>query len=462
MAAEASGKGWIREGLKLLATVIVLVLMFLEVGGGWQRVDAAALCDASALATANPDYPGLIGRLRAKVSGQQLPPATVPVSRESVCAPTDATRFVTLADGRVKPLRTWHHCHSGQLDVVRDAAGATHPLTCPATGEAWVRVQGFQLVPMDLVELWTEVRSLEPTIFAPWMIAALLIKLVGILANVFRWQILLRGQGIHIGFGYLSSSYFVGRYFGIVTPGTLGLDGYRLYDTIRLTRKPVECTTAIAIERVIGAVGLLATIVLFMPFAGDLTQGQSLGALVRAIQIPLVFAMIFSALLVMQPTWFRPVVNLAPKRVRAIASNAIDAATAYHGRRSYLLIALCMAVVGQVTTTLMYFCNAMAIHTVNVRPMEVLFASAVMTLGTFLAPSASGEGVREVVFVWLLGSKAGAAKSFLIGHLGFWIEKVPLSLPGAAFLFVSPDARGRVTQADLERVRNEASDDQAP
>ena len=57
-----------------------------------------------------------------------------------------------------------------------------------------------------------------------------------------------------------------------------------------------------------------------------------------------------------------------------------------------------------------------------------------------MAPSASGEGVRELVFVWLLGTKAGAAKAFLIGNLGFWIEKIPLSVPGGLFLLLRRDA----------------------
>ena len=82
---------------------------------------------------------------------------------------------------------------------------------------------------------------------------------------------------------------------------------------------------------------------------------------------------------------------------------------------------------------------------------EVLFASAVMTLGTFIAPSASGEGVREIVFVWLLGSKAGAAKAFLIGNLGFWIEKVPLSIPGGIILLLRKDPTLQaVTREDLD------------
>jgi len=91
------------------------------------------------------------------------------------------------------------------------------------------------------------------------------------------------------------------------------------------------------------------------------------------------------------------------------------------------------------------------------RVSEVLFAAAVMTLGTFVAPSASGEGVRELVFVWLLGTKAGAAKAFLIGNLGFWIEKIPLSVPGGLLLLLRRDPSLRaLSREDLERVRREA------
>jgi len=163
-------------------------------------------------------------------------------------------------------------------------------------------------------------------------------------------------------------------------------------------------------------------------------------------------------LILLQPAWFRGLLRMLPnERARRFVGNAIDAATAYSDRRLYLLLALALAGVGQITTTLMYFANAMALATANVRPSEVLFASAVMTFGTFVAPSASGEGVRELVFVWLLGSKAGAAKAFLIGNLGFWIEKVPLSVPGGLILLMRRDPTlHAVTGEDLERVRRQA------
>ncbi len=327
-----------------------------------------------------------------------------------------------------------------------------------APPEAYFRIQGFQLVPAEMSELWAEIRGLTWRVFLPWFLAAMAIKLVGIFANVWRWQILLRGQGIDLGFSYLANTYFIGRYFGIVTPSTMGLDAWRLYDTIRLTRRPVECTTVLGVERVLGGVGILTVILLLLPFASDITQKQSFGELVAAMWLPLAAATLFGVLILIQPGWFRGLLRLLPGgRARRFAASVIDSASAYSGRRRSLLLALLLAVVGQVTTTLMYFANAMSLATENVRVSEVLFAAAVMTFGTFIAPSASGEGVRELVFVWLLGTKAGAAKAFLIGNLGFWIEKIPLSVPGGLLLLLRRDPSLRaLSREDLERVRREA------
>lgn len=453
--------------LKLGVTVGIFVAIFIEFGGAYAPVSKASLALPGVFEVANPAYPGLVGRLRARLAGRDLPPPRLPSTPAQVCyAATERAVFVRLADGtlgRFKPIR---HCGEGGLTTVyrkgEDAAFAPVPLA-DAPAEVYFRLQGFQLVPAELSELWAEVRGVRLDVFLPWFLTALAIKLVGILANVWRWQILLAGQGIDLRFGFLTSTYFIGRYFGIVTPSTMGLDAWRLYETIRLTRRPVECTTALAVERVIGLVGLLAVILMFMPFAGRITQGQSFGEMVGAMKVPLAAAALLGVLVLLQPAWFRGLLRLVPSaRTRKFAGHVIDAASAYSQRRTHLLLALALAVVGQLTTTLMYFANAMSLATQNVRVSEVLFASAVMTFGTFVAPSASGEGVRELVFVWLLGSKAGAAKAFLIGNLGFWIEKVPLSVPGGLILLLRRDPTLRaVTRDDLERVRREAQESTA-
>src|SRR3989454_6454538 len=172
-----------------------------------------------------------------------------------------------------------------------------------APHEAYFRIQGFQLVPAEMSELWAVIRSLTWRVFLPWFLAAMAVKLVGVFANVWRWQILLRGQGIDLGFGYLANSYFIGRYFGIVTPSTMGLDAWRLYDTIRLTRRPIECRTVLVVERVLGLVGIFTVILLLLPFARDITQGQSqsFGEVVAAMRLPLAATTLFGVLILLQP-----------------------------------------------------------------------------------------------------------------------------------------------------------------
>jgi uncharacterized membrane protein YbhN (UPF0104 family) len=448
--------------VKFGVTIGILVAIFLEFGGGFRPVVTADLQRPGAFAMANPEYPGLVGRVRARLRGATLPPAQSPVAADVVCrAAIERPVFVRLADGTLRRFKALRHCTDAGLSTlyVPAADGGFRPVpVADAPAESYVRVQGFQLVPAELSEVWAEIRALDPRVFVPWLLVAMAIKLVGIFANVWRWQILLRGQGIRLDFGFLSSTYFIGRYFGIVTPSTMGLDAWRLYETIRLTRRPIECTTVLAVERVIGLVGLLAVILLFMPFAGRLTQGQSFGELVGAMKVPLAGAALLSALVLLRPTWFRGLLRLVPsERVRRFASNVIDATTAYSDKRGHLLLALGLAVFGQLTTMLMYAANAMSLGTQGVHASEVLFASAVMTFGTFVAPSASGEGVRELVFVALIGSTAGVVKAFLIGNLGFWIEKIPLSIPGGLILLLRRDPTlHAVTRDDLERVRREA------
>ncbi len=457
-------KGTLALLAKFGVTLAIFVGIFLEFGGGYRAVTTSRLREPGAFEAANPAFPGVLGRLRARLGGTPLPPARVPVAIEKVCGEAiERAVFVRLADGTVRRFKPLRHCGETGLATVyaRSPNGSfTAVPLAEAPPESYFRIQGFQLVPAEMSELWGEIRGLTWRVFVPWFLAAMAVKLLGIFANVWRWQILLRGQGIVLGFGYLANTYFIGRYFGIVTPSTMGLDAWRLYDTIRLTRRPVECTTVLAVERILGLVGIFTVILLLLPFAREITQGQahSFGELVAAMRVPLAATTLFGVLILLQPTWFRGLLRLLPGgRIRRFAASVIDSATAYAERRSYLLLALLLAVVGQLTTTLMYFANAMSLGARNLNPSEVLFAAAVMTVGTFIAPSASGEGVRELVFVWLLTSKIGAAKAFLVGNLGFWIEKIPLSVPGGLLLLLrrDPSLRG-LTRGDLERVRREA------
>jgi uncharacterized membrane protein YbhN (UPF0104 family) len=446
--------------IKTALTVGIFVSLFVEFGGGTVAVSRTGFADGTIFLRANPARPGLVGRLKARLTGATLPDPHVPLPGGQVCelAAEGVPVFVRTESGEVVKLRAPHHCVDGRLaQVLADPdSRAMIPLAAAGGPTVWVEKQGAQRVPMTVADLWAEVKALDLAVFVPWVVFATLVKLLGIFANIVRWQVLLAGQGLHFGFKWLTASYFVGRFFGIVMPSTLGLDGWRLYDTIRLSRRPVECATVLAVERIIGLVGLLATILLFMPFA-DL-RGRDLADVVQAMAVPLGAAMLFGLLLLLRPSLFTPFIRLVPvAKVRTFLGNTIQSATAYSSRRGALVVALACAVFGQLTTMAMYFGNAMALQVEGVTMLQVFYASAVMTLGTFLTPTAAGEGVRELVFVELLGGHVPAAKAFLIGHIGFWIEKLLLSFQGGIFLIWAPQSYQRVTREDLERLREETA-----
>ena len=446
--------------LKTALTIGIFVSLFVEFGGGTVPVSREDFAGGAIFYRANPAMPGFVGRMKARVTGTELPAAQIPLAASAVCetAIEGVPVFVRSTSGEIIKFRALHHCVDGALAQVLPSQDAeTKVALSAATGETvWVEKQGVQRVPMTVEDLWAEVKSLDLGVFVPWLLFATFVKFLGIIANIVRWQVLLKGQGLDFGFGWLTASYFVGRFFGIVMPSTLGLDGWRLYDTIRLSRKPVECTTALAVERVIGLVGLLATILLFMPFAN--LSGRDLADIVQAMAVPLAAAMIFGLLLLLRPELFSPLIRLIPiVKIRNFVQGTITSATAYSSRRSALVIALLCAVFGQITTMAMYFANAMALQVEGVTMLQVFYAAAVMTLGTFITPTAAGEGVRELVFVEMLGGHLPAAKAFLIGHIGFWIEKLLLSFQGGIFLIWAPKSYQRVTREDLERLKEEAA-----
>jgi len=450
--------------VKTLVTVGIFVSLFVEFGGGTVAVSRSGFADGAIFYRANPATPGLAGRLKARLTGATVPEPYVHLPGGQVCtlALEGGQVFVRTESGEIVKLRALHHCVDGRVALV--LAGPDDRRKVPlaeATGATvWVEKQGVQRVPMTVGDLWAEVRGLDLSVFVPWILFATFVKFLGIMANVLRWQILLAGQEMRFGFGWLVASYFVGRFFGIVMPSTLGLDGWRLYDTIRVSRKPVQCATVLAVERVTGLVGLLATILLFMPLA-DL-HGRGVADVLQGMVVPLGAALLFGLMLLLRPELFMPLIRVVPvAKIRTFLDNAVRSATAYSTRRGTLLVALLCAVFGQITTMAMYFGNAMALQVEGVTMLQVFYAAAVMTLFTFLIPTAAGEGVREFMFVDLLGGRIPTAKAFLIGHVGFWIEKLLLSFQGGIFLVWAPKSYQRVTREDLERLKAETGREQA-
>jgi len=294
-----------------------------------------------------------------------------------------------------------------------------------------------------------------------WLGFALIVKLTGMLCGVLRWRLLLRGQGLHMPFWYLVGSWFVGRTIGIFLPGTIGLDGYRLYDSSRYTGQVIKCTTVIAVEKLIGFIALTGLVFLTFPLGFRLLN-INLAVLLVILSI---LAAVVSAffLLLLNPRVIQVLVAVlpVPYAVRHTLNRLGAAATAYSGHRAELLLAVFFGIMVHAGTCFMYFGTMMAIRAANTNLLDILFASPLMIYGTVLGPSVGGEGIREIVFVTLLGGKSGAATAATFAHLGWWIgELVPFLIGLPIYVMRSRPAKAEL-EAELAEARKMAAAEEA-
>ncbi len=281
-------------------------------------------------------------------------------------------------------------------------------------------------------QLWHDLKTIDPGTAAVWFGFAVAVKLGGIFAGVVRWRILLRAQGVHIPFWYLTKCWFWGRAIGLVLPGTLGLDGYRLVESARYTEEPIKCATVIGVEKLTGIIALFSLVFLTLPLGLRLFD-------INLVLLGLVLAVLatfigVSLLLLLQPRVIQVFIASLPLpgAIHEKVNKLGVAATAYSAHRGALFRALFFGLCVHLGICLMYFGTASAIRAENTGILEILFASPLLIVGSVFAPTVSGMGVREVVMTTLLGGVSSGSQALLFGHLGLWFgEVIPfvLSIP---------------------------------
>lgn len=295
-------------------------------------------------------------------------------------------------------------------------------------------------IPISLDALRAEISSLKGGRLWGWIGVALLLKAVGIAASIAKWVLLLRAQTIRLPIPSLTAIFLMGRFFGAFLPGTIGLDGFRLYEVARRTGRIVESTTVIVFDKLAGFIALTLLVTLTFPLGYQALVPQQrlppglLHSLFWGFGVTAGGALAFLCFpQALCPFLERAARSLPPRPGRLLGCVAASV-SAYHGQRRTVFGALTCGFVSHVATSLMYFATAMALAIDEIGLAHVLFAAPVMIFGTVLGPSIGGEGIREAMFVYLLGPIAGPAKMFLSSHLGFWVEATFALLGGVVFL----------------------------
>ena len=329
--------------------------------------------------------------------------------------------------------------------------------------KAWITVFAFWMLfshEIDGVKVLQliidQVAKIDPVIFWTFTLVATGIKVVGMLSSMYRWILMLRGQGIELPFRHIFGSFLIGRFIGTFLPSTAGLDGYTLFDAARFSGKTVEVTAAKFVEKVCGFSGVFMTFLVTLPF-GIAIFGDD-AALFATVSIPIATGVIGGLVVVLLfpgfVQWILENVPLpAKERIKGLVTRISNSAAAYRGRPGLVLQILFLSFMVHFTTAAMYYFTALAISANNADFWMVTFGSSIQIFATVISPfTIAGEGIREAAQMVLLGPLIGHAEAIVSAALGFWAAEAP-TLFGFFFWWLrGDDYRPAFSRVDGQQV----------
>ena len=300
--------------------------------------------------------------------------------------------------------------------------------------------QPAKLLPLEKKTTFAAIMDYLPRIsastFWSFVLLASLIKLIGILCSMYRWHLLLQGQGIRFPFWHLIGSFLIGRFLGTFLPSTIGLDGYKLYDATRFSKRAVESTAATVIEKVLGIVGIFITFLVALPFGISILGKKA--TQIALMTVPIAILVITGFFLLLFFPWIvQFFIHHLPipgkNKIKGFINRVSKSAAAYRDKKLLLLNAAFQSFMVHFCTAAMYFFTALAIGAVGATFWQVTFASSIQIFATVISPiTIAGEGIREIAQYYLLRNQLGPAESIVSAALGFWAAEA-LTLFGGFF-----------------------------
>jgi uncharacterized membrane protein YbhN (UPF0104 family) len=261
---------------------------------------------------------------------------------------------------------------------------------------------------------------------ALWLVGALVLYTLMVLASAWRWGVLLTAQDIRLPFRTLTSSFLVATFFNNFLPSNIGGDVVRVADTAPAAGSRTLATTVVLLDRGLGLLGLVLIAAIGATTGSGLVSGGPIGPAMLwlgfcaaaviatpALFRPHAFARLLSPLRALHPTW----VDVRIARLTGALSRFGQAPRA---------LAACFMGAVLVQAVLVGFYLAIA-HSMRI-PIgftELAVIVPISFIVQMVPLSMNGFGIREATF------------GFYFGRLGLPLESALLvSFMGAALIML--------------------------
>jgi glycosyltransferase 2 family protein len=264
---------------------------------------------------------------------------------------------------------------------------------------------------------------------------------VELLATV-RWQILLRIQGVSIGWLRAGAMVMIGLFFNQFLPGGVGGDAMRLYFIFKLApTKKMGATLSIAMDRLFGLLAILFLVGMSfaLRFRWLTRSGVSLHIEYLALAllgVGIALVIVFLWLVVSE------LLHRLPRRVpfRKLIVQSGSALLRYRAYPVALAIAFLITVVAHVAYYISFYCAGQSLRAAtgySATLADILTIMPLVNTITSLPISLGGVGIRETLFQELLGhlARVPPAIAAFTASLGYANQISWGLVGGAVFLF---------------------------
>ena len=283
---------------------------------------------------------------------------------------------------------------------------------------------------IDVNRLWASARRASPA----WLLIALAVYGINVLASTWRWRLLLDAQGVHVRRRSLLGSFLVALFFNNFLPSNIGGDVIRIRDTARPARSKTLAATVVLVDRGLGLMGLI----LVAAMGATVAAGSHRAALpIWPVWLWAGFflAAAASAPAVLAPAGFnrllQPLTAFHPEWVGDRIDKLTAALSRFRDRPAALVGCFGGAVFVQVSIVVFYFTVAYALHlTVTFSDLAVIVPLSFVV--QMLPVSVNGFGVREATFAFYFTRVGQPLESALLVSLVATALTMAFSLTGAA------------------------------
>jgi uncharacterized protein (TIRG00374 family) len=274
-----------------------------------------------------------------------------------------------------------------------------------------------------------------------WLLIGLPVALIGEVANIVRWQILMRVQGMYMSWRRATMLFFVGLFFNLFMPGYTGGDFARLYYLMReFPGKKKEAILTVVMDRLIGMAALVLTALLTTVLRWHWLQRTPQATVLLWVLLSMLIGFVLITVASFAITGLK-LVDRLPEHF-PFRDRLVETSEAYHlfaKSKKSLLFAFLLSFPVLFSFYGAFYCTATALRA-GVSVLDMCSIMPIVTSIISLPITPSGIGFRESLLGILLNDLCNVPTEIgvLISLLGFAYFVVFGVAGGITYLFYAP------------------------